>query len=216
MPDNPCRVSQRHYDYVAERTRGDDDFLRALKAEAEKAGIPKIWISPAQASLMQILLKLRGAKRVIEVGTLAGYSAIQMARALPADGLVTTVELEPKHADFAEAWIAKSDVRGKVKVLRGKGADVLKTLPAKSADACFLDADKENYPVYLEQAARICGKGGLVMADNAFAFGKLFADVPDDSGVHAVRRFNDVMAARKDIHGVIAPIGDGCWVGVIE
>lgn len=190
--------------------------MKALKIEAAKLEIPSIWISPAQASLMQIMLKLRGAKRVIEVGTLAGYSAIQMARALPADGLVTTIELEPKHADFAEAWIAKSDVRGKVKVLRGKGADVLKTMPERSADACFLDADKDNYPVYLEQATRILGKGGLVMADNAFAFGKLFAEVPDDSGVHAVRRFNDVMAARKDIHGVIAPIGDGCWVGIIE
>jgi len=216
MTDNPCRVSQRHFDYVAERTRGDDDFLKALKAEATKAGIPSIWISPAQASLMQIVLKLRGAKRVLEVGTLAGYSAIQMARALPADGVVTTIELEPKHADFAESWIARSDVKGKVKVLRGKGADVLASLPAKSADACFLDADKDNYPVYLDHCTRLLGKGGLVMADNAFAFGKLFADVPDDTGVHAVRRFNDIMAARKDIHGVIAPIGDGCWVGILE
>lgn len=178
MPDNPCRVTQRHYDYVAQRTRGDDDFLKALKAEAEKAGIPKIWISPAQASLMQILLKLRGANRVIEVGTLAGYSAIQMARALPADGVVTTIELEPKHADFAEAWIAKSDVKGKVRVLRGKGADVLKGLPDRSADACFLDADKENYPVYLEHAARICGKGGLVMADKPLRSGNCSPTCP--------------------------------------
>jgi len=211
-----CVITRRHYKYIADHTRGDDDFLRELKAAAEAEGIPRIWISPEQASLMQIVLKLHGAKQVIEVGTLAGYSAICMARALPKGGRVRTIEIEDKHADFAEKWIAKSDVAGKVQVLRGAGVDVLKRIEAGSADACFLDADKDNYPKYLDESLRILPVGGLVMADNAFAFGQLFADVPDESGVHAVRRFNDYMAAQKRVHAVMVGIGDGCWVGVKE
>jgi predicted O-methyltransferase YrrM len=215
MPDE-CVISRRHYEYVAAHTRGDDKFLVDLKAAAEAEGIPRIWISPAQASLMQIILKLRGAKQVIEVGTLAGYSAICMARALGKDGRVRTIELENKHADFAEKWIAKSDVAGRVEVLRGAGVDVLKKIKTGSADACFLDADKENYPKYLDECLRILPVGGLIMADNAFAFGQLFDEVPKESGVNAVRRFNDYMAQQKRVHAVIAGIGDGCWVGVKE
>ncbi|MCB9894567.1 MAG: O-methyltransferase [Planctomycetes bacterium] len=216
MPDDDCIITRRHYNYIAEHTRGDDDFLIELKKAAEAADIPRIWISPAQASLMQVILKLHGAKQVIEVGTLAGYSAISMARALPAGGRVRTIELEPKHADFAEDWIARSDVADKVVVLRGAGVDVLKTIETGSADACFLDADKANYPKYLDECLRILPVGGLIMADNAFAFGRLFEEADDESGVAAVRRFNDYMAAEKRVHAVMVGIGDGCWVGVKE
>jgi hypothetical protein len=109
MPDD-CVITRRHYEYIAAHTRGDDQFLVDLKAAAEAQDIPRIWISPAQASLMQILLRAIGARVVVEVGTLAGYSAIAMARALPSDGRVHTIELAPAHADFAEAWVARSDV----------------------------------------------------------------------------------------------------------
>lgn len=215
MPE-PCPVTRKHLQYVAERTRGDDDFLVALKEAAKVAEIPAIWINPAQASLMQIMLKLNGAREVVEVGCLAGYSAIQMARALPQGGRVRTIEISTKHAAFARDWISRSDVAGKVDVLEGTGVDVLATLASNSADAAFLDADKENYPRYLDECMRIVRPGGLVMADNAFAFGQLFDEVPQESGVHAVRRFNDYMAAKPGLHAVIAPIGDGCWIGVKE
>lgn len=213
---NDCVITRAHYDYMAARTRGDDEFLAALKREAEKAGIPKIWISPAQASLMQILLKLRGAREIVEVGTLAGYSAITMARALPDGGKVRTVELEDKHADFAEEWIARSDVAGKVEVLRGAGVDVLKTLQDQSADACFLDADKQNYPHYLDECMRILRPGSLVMADNAFAFGQLLDENAKDGGVPHVRKFNDYIAGQSGLHAAMVGIGDGLWVGVKE
>lgn len=212
----PCPVTRKHLQYVADRTRPDDDFLEQLKAAAKAHDIPSIAIGAAQASLMQVVLKAARAKHVVEVGCLAGYSAIQMARALPADGRVRTIELNPKHAAFAREWIGKSDVAGKVEVIEGAGVEVLKTLAADSADAAFLDADKENYPKYLDECLRIVRRGGLIMADNAFAFGQLFDEVPDESGVHAVRRFNDYMAAKPGLHGVIAPIGDGCWVAVKE
>lgn len=209
-------VTARHFAYLAERTVQEDDFLAALKRDARAAGIPPIWISPEQASLMQILLKLVGAETVVEVGTLAGYSAIAMARALPVDGRVQTIELSDAHADFAEAQVAKSDVAGRVDVLRGAGADVLPRLPDEVFDAAFLDADKASYPVYLEHARRLVRRGGLIMVDNAFAFGQLFDEEPTDREVPAVRAFNDHMAAQAGLHGVIVPVGDGLWVAVRE
>jgi caffeoyl-CoA O-methyltransferase len=216
MSANPSRVTDAHFKYLAERTRGDDPFLVELKQAASKADIPAIWISPAQASFMQIALKLAGAREVVEVGTLAGYSAIVMARALPDGGRVRTIELLDEHAAFAEEWIAKSDVAGKVEVLRGSGVDVLKTLEDDSADACFLDADKANYPTYLDECLRIVRKGGMFMVDNAFAFGQLLDDTPSEGGVEAVRKFNDYMASKKQLHSVIVPLGDGCWYGIRE
>jgi len=207
-------VTARHFEYLAARTAPEGDFLGQLKVAASAAGIPSIWISPAQASLMQILLKLHGARTVLEVGTLAGYSAIAMARALPPDGHVHTIELADRHADFAQSWVARSDVAGRVTVHRGAGLAVLPHFAADSADAAFLDADKGNYPGYLEHALRIVRSGGLIMVDNAFAFGQLFDEHPTDREVGAVRAFNDVMAAERRVHAVIVPIGDGLWVGV--
>ncbi len=216
MSANPTLVTAQHFAYLAERTRPEDDFLVDLKAAAHEAGIPPIWISPEQASFMQILLKLVRAETVVEVGTLAGYSAITMARALPSDGRVQTIELSDHHADFTEEWVAKSDVAGRVEVLRGKGADVLPTLADEVFDAAFLDADKSNYPTYLEHARRLVRRGGLIMVDNAFAFGQLFDERPTDPEVGAVKAFNDHMAKQTGLHGVIVPVGDGLWVAVRE
>lgn len=207
-------VTDEHFAYVAAHTRGDDDFLVQLKHAAHEAGIPAIQVSPEQASLMAILLRLVGAREVVEVGTLAGYSAIAMARALPREGRVRTIELSERHADFAEQWIARSDVAGRVEVHRGRGVDVLPHFADGSADAAFLDADKASYPAYLEESLRIVRPGGLVMVDNAFAFGQLLDEHPTDRDVAAVRAFNDHVPTVEGLDAVIVPIGDGLWVGV--
>ena len=135
MSEISTAVTAAHFKYLAERTIQDDDFLCRLKATARAAGIPPIWISPEEGSFLQLLLKAAKAKRVIEVGTLAGYSAIWMARALPADGQVRTIEASARHADFAERWIAKSDVAERIKVYLGTGEAILPTFDADSADA---------------------------------------------------------------------------------
>jgi predicted O-methyltransferase YrrM len=214
MSETDTLVTAAHFQYLAERTSGDDAFLRQLKDAARSAGIRPIWIAPEQASFMQILLQLTRAREVVEVGTLAGYSAIAMARALPPEGRVRTIELLAEHADFAEKWIAKSDVAGRVQVLRGAGAEVLPRLATDSADAAFLDADKSGYKLYLEQCLRIVRPRGLIMVDNAFAFGELFEPKPRDPEVEAVRAFNDHLGAHPALHSVIVPIGDGLWVCV--
>ena len=219
MSSTSTPVTPEHFAYLAARTRGEDDFLADLKAAAEAAGIPAIWISPEQASLMQILLKAGGARRVVEVGTLAGYSAIAMARALPSaeeGGCLDTIEIDAQRVDFAREQIARSDVADRVHVHQGPGAEVLAGLEDGSYDAAFLDADKSGYPVYLEHCLRLVRPGGQILVDNAFAFGQLFDATPTDGEVEAVRAFNDRMAATAGLHGVILPIGDGLWVSVVE
>jgi predicted O-methyltransferase YrrM len=214
MSETGTLVTAAHFEYLAARTAGDDAFLASLKDAARAAGLPPISIAPEQGSLMQILLRATNAREVVEVGTLAGYSAIWMARALPKGGRVRTVEYSSKHAEFARAWIAKSDVSDRVQVFEGKGVDVLPTFAADSADAAFLDADKASYGAYLVESLRIVRKGGLILVDNAFAFGQLLDPEPRDREVAAVRAFNDRMAEEKRLQGAIVPIGDGLWVAV--
>ena len=198
--------------YLAARTVQEDELLRNLKSEARRQGIPPIWIAPEQGSFMQLLLKIARAREVIEIGTLAGYSAIWMARALPAGGLLRTIEASDSHAGFAERWISVSDVAARIKVFRGKGTDVLPGFAADSADAAFIDADKESYPLYLRESLRIVRPGGIIMADNAFGFGRLFDT--RDAGASAMRRFNEIAAEEKAMQSIIVPLGDGLWVGL--
>jgi predicted O-methyltransferase YrrM len=214
MADETALITSAHVAYLAARTRGDDAFLQSLKAAARAAHFPEIWIAPEQASFMQILLKLRGAREVVEVGTLAGYSAITLARALPAGGRLRTIEIDEARAAFAARWVAQSDVADRVEVLRGDAAGILPTFPDGSADAVFLDANKTGYPRYLREALRLLRPAGLVMVDNAFAFGELFASAPLEREAAAVREFNEVMARTPGLHSVIVPLGDGLWVGV--
>ncbi|NLV29583.1 MAG: O-methyltransferase [Acidobacteria bacterium] len=212
MSEQSTPVTQDHFRYLAERTRQEDAFLRSLKASARAGGIPPIWVAPEQGSFLQLLLAAARAREVVEVGTLAGYSAIWMARGLPPGGRVRTIEVSIQYADFAERWIAKSDVADRIRVYRGKGADILAGFHSESADAVFIDADKEGYAVYLREALRVVRKGGLILADNAFGFGHLFEE--SDPGAAGMRAFNDVMAKESGLHSIIVPLGDGLWVGL--
>jgi caffeoyl-CoA O-methyltransferase len=212
MSEISTAVTTDHFSYLAERTTREDDFLLNLKAKARVAGIPPIWISPEEGSFLQLLLKAVKARRVIEVGTLVGYSAIWMARALPADGEVRTIEASAKHADFAEQWIARSDVAQRIKVYRGKGEEILPKFDADSADAAFIDGNKEEYPLYLRESLRIVRRGGLIMADNAFGFGRILDR--SDSASAPMRAFNDLMAKERTLQSIIVPFGDGVWLGL--
>lgn len=212
MSSESTTVTGAHFAYIAARTTPEDEFLRRLRSDAERAGIPPIHIAPEQAALLQVLLRSAGAREVIEVGTLAGYSAIVMARALPEGGRVRTIEFDPQHAAFARDAIARSDVADRIELHEGAGMNLLPKFNA--ADAAFLDADKASYPQYLEESIRIVRPGGLILVDNAFAFGQLFDDSPTDPEASAVKAFNEVMATEERLQSVIVPLGDGMWVGV--
>ena len=136
-----------------------------------------------------------------------------MARALPDEGCVHTIEVSGRHADVAEFWLRRSEVSRKIRLYRGAGKDLLPRFGDGFADAMFLDADKASYPLYLTHALRIVRKGGLIMADNAFAFGQLLADqTTRQREVADIRSFNELMARSTALHAIIIPIGDGLWV----
>jgi predicted O-methyltransferase YrrM len=212
MSEASTPVTVEHFKYLAERTTREDAFLRTLKSDARLEGIPPIWISPEEGSFIQILLMAVRAKEVVEIGTLAGYSAVWMARALPPGGRVRTIEVSAKHAAFAEKKIAESDVARNIEVHLGEAADILPAFPDDSADAVFIDGDKDGYPVYLKEGVRIVRRGGLILADNAFGFGRLFD--ASDTGAESIRIFNEIMAKEKRLRSIIVPIGDGLWFGL--
>lgn len=212
MSESPTVHTAALMRYVAEHAPAEDPFLQQLRAASKAAGFPSISIAADQAQFMQLLLRTSRAREVVEVGTLGGYSAISMARGLLEGGRVRTIELDPARAAFAREWAARSDVAGRVEVFEGPGAKVLPTFAAGSADAAFLDADKESYPLYLEECRRIVRPGGLILVDNAFAFGHLLDPDEDDPSVVAIRAFNEQMKAARDLQGVIVPLGDGLWV----
>lgn len=214
MSESPHPVSHAHFDYIAERTTQEDDLLRDLKAAADAAEIPRIWISAHQAAFFDVLLRATNAKEIVEVGTLAGYAAIWMARAVGDGGRVRTLEVSAKHAAFAREWIAKSDVADRVEVHEGDARATLKGFADGSADAMFIDADKDSYSIYLREALRIVRLGGLVLVDNAFGFGKLIGGDASDPDVAAISAVNEEIAACAALRSIIVPYGDGCQVCV--
>jgi predicted O-methyltransferase YrrM len=213
MSKDSTPVGHEHFAYIAAHTTREDPFLRELRVAAAAAGLPSIHIAPEQAAFLGIVLRAANVRTVVEVGTLGGYSAIAMARALPTVGRVRTIELEPRHAEFAREWIAKSDVADRIEVLVGAAAEVMPTLPAGSTDAVFIDADKQGYPVYLQEGLRLLRPGGLVLADNVLAGGKVVGAASTETAV-AIRRFNDLVARTAGLRSVIVPLGDGCLLGV--
>ena len=172
--------------------------------------MPQIQVGPSEGKLLGLLLKLVGARKVIEVGTLAGYSSIHIARALPADGKLYTLELEPKHAAVARDNIASAGLAGRVEVCVGPALASLERLAAEGPfDAVFLDADKPGYPDYARWAVQHIRPGGLLLGDNAYFFGSLMAD---NDGARAMRSFHELLPAAFD--SVCIPTPDGLVLGI--
>jgi len=214
MADPTSRSGSRYVDpqllAFVERVHAAHDpaLQRAFDAPA-KEGMPQIQVAPSEGKLLGLLLRLIGARKVVELGTLAGYSAIHIARALPPDGKLYTIEIDPRHAEIARANIAAAGLAERVEVRLGGGMQVLAELaPLAPFDAVFLDADKEGYPDYAAWAARHLRSGGLLLADNSYFFGRLLGD---DSAAHAMRRFHELVPA--DFDSVCIPTPDGLVLG---
>jgi caffeoyl-CoA O-methyltransferase len=213
MADKDSRAGKRYdntqiIEYVNRVHAGHDSGL--AQAFAVPDGIPAIQVGPSEGRFLNLLMRIAGAKKVVEVGTLVGYSAIQMARALPAGGKLWSVEFEPKHAEVARANITAAGVADRGEVLVGAGVDVLPTLVGHGPfDAVFIDADKVNYAAYGAWAIANLRKGGLVIGDNAYLFGEL---TDDNDRARAMRSFHEQVAAACD--SVCLPTPDGLVVGV--
>jgi predicted O-methyltransferase YrrM len=163
-----------------------------------------------------VLLTSIRARKVLEVGTLGGYSAICMARVLPAGSRLLSIEIEEKHAEFARKYIERAQLSDKIEVRVGRALDVLPSLDGEQFDAIFLDADKEPLPTYFEWAVRLVRPGGLIIGDNALWGGRVYAADENDERTRAVREFNRRMATDSRVLGIIVPTHDGVAVAVVK
>jgi caffeoyl-CoA O-methyltransferase len=202
-------------DWIEGHFAREDESLRAIRREMTEGGYPEIQLPPITARTLQLLLRLVGAHRVLEVGTLAGYSALWIVRALPPGGTLTTVERSPERAAKARQLLDDAGVGDQVEVVVGEAAAVLADVAGDGAfDAVFLDADKEGLPEYLDQAARILSPGGLLLVDNALWKGRVVDPEARDEATEAVRAMARMVAADPAWDGSILPTGDGLLVAL--
>lgn len=209
-------MSDEINEYITNLFAREDDLLRELRDDAARAGLPQISVPPETARLLQVLLRAIGATSVLEVGTLGGYSAIWMARAMGKNGRILSLEIEPAHAAFARRYIERAGLAEAVEVRVGPALQMLPALDGQKFDAVFLDADKEPLPTYLDWALRLLRPGGLVIADNTLRGGRVADPSADDAQLRGIREFNRKLAADPRVTGIVIPIGDGVAVGVAE
>ncbi len=189
-------------DYITRTLVESDDALDAALAASEAAGLPAIAVSRAQGKLLNLLARLANARRILEIGTLGGYSTIWLARALPPGGRLITLEYQPKHAEVARVNIARAGLADLVDVRVGAALD---TLPGLSADLddehadpfdlVFIDADKQYLPEYFTWSVRLTRPGGVIIVDNVVREGAVLNAHSEHPDVQGARRLNDVMAA---------------------
>ncbi|QLD13166.1 O-methyltransferase [Microbacterium oleivorans] len=170
-----------------------DDALEDAVEAQNASGLPPIEVSPLSAKLLQLLVRISGARRVLEVGTLGGYSAIAMARALPPDGYLLSIEAEPHNAEVARASIARAGVDDRVEVKVGRAAEVLPDVDGPF-DLVFIDADKESNTLYLDHAARVGRPGAVVVVDNVVRAGRIADPGTEDEQVAGAQRGLEMLA----------------------
>jgi caffeoyl-CoA O-methyltransferase len=199
--------------YISQLFSPEDDALRHIQAEAKRNDMPDISIQSFEGRLLQFLAQMVNAKKIVEIGTLAGYSAAWLARALPSDGKLITLDVSEKHANVARANLAYAGLSDKVDLRQGDARDLLKKLSAQAPfDMVFIDADKDSYPFYLEWAIENLRQGGLIAAHNALRQGKVIA--PDNDLDRAIADYNKLIAEDSRLSSFILAVGDGMAVSI--
>ena len=194
-----------------------DAALDAALAASVAAGLPPIHVSPAQGKLLYLLARMAGARAILEIGTLGGYSTIWLARALPEGGRLVTLEADPKHAAVARANLERAGLATVVEVRLGRAVDSLAALAAEGRgpfDLVFIDADKPGYADYLAGSLRLARAGTVFVADNVVRSGAVASPAPDDEKALGVRRFLDLVAAEPRLRAtVVQTVGEKGWDG---
>ena len=183
--------------YITDLLVPPDPALDAALQASAAAGLPPHDVSPSQGKLLLLLAQIQGARTILEIGTLGGYSTIWLARALPADGRLITLEADPKHAEVARANIARAGLSDVVEVRLGRALDTLPQLAAEGHgpfDLIFIDADKASNPDYFAWALKLSRRGSLIIADNVVRNGAVVDAASSDPSVQGVRRFNELLA----------------------
>ncbi|HEY7727281.1 MAG TPA: O-methyltransferase [Candidatus Eisenbacteria bacterium] len=194
----------------------------ALEASAAE-DLPSIHVSPIQGKLLMLLARIAGARNILEIGTLGGYSTIWLGRALPPGGRLVTLEADPRHAEVARANLARAGLADRVEIRLGPALETLPRLAAEGRrpfDLIFIDADKPSYPDYLAWALKLSRRGSLILADNVVRSGAVIDDQSRDPNVQGTRRFNDLLAADPRLSATAVPtVGskgfDGLAIAVV-
>ena len=183
--------------YIVHKLLPAEDSLDQAVRSSDEAGLPSIQVSPAQGKFLYMLAKVHRAKRILEIGTLGGYSTIWLARALPEDGRLITMEIDPKHAAVAQSNLDRAGLSRKVELLVGNALDLLPDLEKRNEspfDLSFIDADKVSIPAYFESALRMSRPGSLILVDNVVRNGAVVDATSHDPSVQGVRKLNDMIA----------------------
>ena len=184
-----------------------DEALEAALRDSREAGLPEINVSPNEGRLLQLFAAMLGARRILEIGTLGGYSAIHFARALPEDGALISLEINERHAEVARKNVQRAGLSDKVEVRVGDAKDLLASLVENGEgpfDLVFIDADKEGYPEYLDWTMRLVRPGSLVLADNTIRGGTVLD--PREGTARATRELNERVARDPRLSGIVLPL----------
>ena len=204
--------------YLRDLFHSDDADLSRLQAEAEAEGLPKISIGPEQGKFLQLLVQLTGARKALEIGVLGGYSGAWIARALPEGGKLIGLELERKHADFACMQWKRMGLADRIEVLVGPALDSLPELAGEAPfDLIFIDADKGNYPAYLDYAVRYSRPGTVILGDNVHMGGSVVDPERQDSDwVQGMRSFARTLSKDERLMSTVVPYSDGLAMAVVK
>jgi len=210
--------------YISSMLAPEDECLKQTIKSIKEGGIPQISVSANQGKFLQVMVLLCRAKRILELGTLGGYSTIWMARALPADGKLISLELDKHHAEVAQKNIDKAGLTNKVEIKIGKASDTLEAMIAdneKPFDMIFIDADKPPYTEYFGYALSLARQGTLIICDNVIREGKILEESSSDQNVNGARRFNKMLSENKKVTAtIIATVGakdyDGMAIAVVN
>jgi caffeoyl-CoA O-methyltransferase len=192
--------------YISQLFHDEDDCLKATEQSIIESGIPQISISPNQGKFLQLLARLCNAKKILEIGTLGGYSTIWMARALPENGKLITLEIDHKHAEVAQQNFKRCGLASKIEIRLGKAIELLPQLEVEGAgpfDMIFIDADKPPYTEYFQWALKLSRPGTLIIADNVIREGKVLLEESPDDMVAGVKRFNEYLSKSKAVTATI-------------
>jgi caffeoyl-CoA O-methyltransferase len=193
--------------YIEHLFGTSDEVLEATLRDSRRGGLPEINVSPNQGRLLRMLVELSGARRILEIGTLGGYSAIHLARGLPEDGELISLELDEHHADVARNNIERAGLSDIVEVRVGNAHKLLTDLIEKGEDPfdfVFIDADKEGYPDYLEASLQLVRPGSLILGDNTIRGGTVLD--PQEETARATREFNRLVAEDPRLYGIVLPL----------
>ena len=194
-------------DYIEKRFAPQDEALEAALRESRRAGLPPIQVSPNEAKLLQLLAEMVGARRILEVGTLGGYSAIHFGRALPEDGTLISLEIDERHAEVARKNVERAGLSSKVEIRVGDARELLARITENAEgpfDVVFIDADKEGYPEYLGWALKLTRPGSLILGDNTIRGGSILD--PRDGSAQATSEFNERIAGDPRLSAILLPI----------